>query len=121
MLDRLQERHNALVSSLILGVVWSVWHLPLFALLQAIVPADKQGRVFTILVSGGSLIVPIGLAIAGPVVEALGILSWFLFRSAMSLIMGIGGLFIPALRNMEAEGVDRIDQQVSGEAAIDAV
>jgi membrane protease YdiL (CAAX protease family) len=29
-LDRLQEKHNALVSSLILGVVWSLWHLPLF-------------------------------------------------------------------------------------------
>jgi membrane protease YdiL (CAAX protease family) len=30
VLDRLQERWNALVSSLILGVVWSLWHLPLF-------------------------------------------------------------------------------------------
>ncbi len=30
VLDRLQERHNALVSSLILGVVWSLWHLPMF-------------------------------------------------------------------------------------------
>ena len=29
-LDRFQERHSALTSSLILGVVWSVWHLPLF-------------------------------------------------------------------------------------------
>jgi hypothetical protein len=30
VLDRLQERRTALVSSLILGVVWSLWHLPLF-------------------------------------------------------------------------------------------
>jgi membrane protease YdiL (CAAX protease family) len=30
VLDRLQERWNALTSSLILGVVWSCWHLPLF-------------------------------------------------------------------------------------------
>jgi uncharacterized protein len=30
VLDRLQEKQSALVSSLILGVVWSVWHLPLF-------------------------------------------------------------------------------------------
>jgi membrane protease YdiL (CAAX protease family) len=30
VLDRLQEKRSALASSLILGVVWSLWHLPLF-------------------------------------------------------------------------------------------
>ncbi len=30
LLDRLQEKYSALVSSLILGVVWSLWHLPTF-------------------------------------------------------------------------------------------
>jgi CAAX protease family protein len=30
VLDRLQEKRSALASSLILGVIWSVWHLPLF-------------------------------------------------------------------------------------------
>ncbi len=29
-LDRLQKDHSALLSSLILGAVWSVWHLPMF-------------------------------------------------------------------------------------------
>jgi membrane protease YdiL (CAAX protease family) len=29
-LDRLQSRQNALVSSLILGFAWTIWHLPLF-------------------------------------------------------------------------------------------
>jgi len=29
-LDRLQSRWNALTSSLTLGVIWSLWHLPLF-------------------------------------------------------------------------------------------
>jgi len=29
-LPRLQARHNALVSSLIIGVCWSSWHIPLF-------------------------------------------------------------------------------------------
>jgi membrane protease YdiL (CAAX protease family) len=29
-LERLQTRWNALTSSLILGVIWSLWHLPLF-------------------------------------------------------------------------------------------
>jgi uncharacterized protein len=30
VLDRLQEKHSALVSSLMLGVIWSLWHLPTF-------------------------------------------------------------------------------------------
>ncbi|HUL90136.1 MAG TPA: type II CAAX endopeptidase family protein [Pseudolabrys sp.] len=30
VLDRLQARWNALVSSLILGAIWTLWHLPLF-------------------------------------------------------------------------------------------
>jgi len=29
-LDRIQAKHNALFSSLILGVIWGVWHMPLF-------------------------------------------------------------------------------------------
>ena len=29
-LDRLQSKFNAVISSLILGLVWGVWHLPLF-------------------------------------------------------------------------------------------
>jgi len=30
LLDRLQERYSALVSSLLLGILWSLWHLPTF-------------------------------------------------------------------------------------------
>ena len=30
LLPRLQTRHNALVSGLIVGVVWAIWHIPLF-------------------------------------------------------------------------------------------
>jgi membrane protease YdiL (CAAX protease family) len=29
-IPRLQEKHNALVSGLLMGVIWSVWHLPSF-------------------------------------------------------------------------------------------
>jgi membrane protease YdiL (CAAX protease family) len=30
LLDRLQEKYSALLSSLILGILWSLWHLPTF-------------------------------------------------------------------------------------------
>ncbi|HOQ20733.1 MAG TPA: CPBP family intramembrane metalloprotease [Methanothermobacter sp.] len=31
-LDRLQKRYNALISSIILGIIWGLWHLPLFSM-----------------------------------------------------------------------------------------
>ncbi len=34
-LPRLESKHNALLSSLILGVIWTFWHLPLFYLTGA--------------------------------------------------------------------------------------
>jgi membrane protease YdiL (CAAX protease family) len=30
LLPRLQNRHNALVSALIVGIAWATWHIPLF-------------------------------------------------------------------------------------------
>jgi membrane protease YdiL (CAAX protease family) len=32
LLPRLQQKHNALTSSLIVGVIWALWHLPLWLL-----------------------------------------------------------------------------------------
>jgi membrane protease YdiL (CAAX protease family) len=39
-LPRLESRHNALVSSLILGVIWTFWHLPL-----SYVPGQAQATI----------------------------------------------------------------------------
>lgn len=43
-LPRLQTRYNALVSSLILGVIWTCWHIPLFF----IAGASQRGIPFPI-------------------------------------------------------------------------
>ncbi len=73
----------------------------LFATLQATVPPEMQGRVFTLAMSGSAAMSPLGLAIAGPVADALGVQIWFLIGGLATVIMGVGSFFIPAIMRIE--------------------
>jgi len=73
----------------------------MFALLQATVPADMQGRVFTLMQAGAGAMIPLGLVIAGPVAEVLGVQSWFLISGLAMTVIGVLGLSIPALVRLE--------------------
>ena len=73
----------------------------LFSALQAIVPPDMQGRVFTLLQSGAGLMAPLGLAIAGPLASTLGLQFWFLAAGLIITVMGFGGLLIPTILRIE--------------------
>jgi DHA3 family macrolide efflux protein-like MFS transporter len=44
---------------------------------------------------------PLGLLIAGPVSDLIGIRSWYWIAGIVTLIMGIAGFFIPAIMNLE--------------------
>jgi DHA3 family macrolide efflux protein-like MFS transporter len=87
----------------------------LFAVLQIIVPADMQGRVFTLLQSAAGAMIPLSLIVAGPLAEVLGVRIWFLVAGVATAVMGIGALFVPAItrlddtarsKSAEATGVD---------------
>jgi DHA3 family macrolide efflux protein-like MFS transporter len=71
------------------------------AALQAIVPPHIQGRVFTLVASGAAAMSPLGLAIAGPVADALGVQIWFLIGGIATIIMGAGSFFVPAIMQVE--------------------
>lgn len=62
---------------------------PVHAALQARVDPDKQGRVFTLLSSGATLAMPIGLAIAGPLSDAVGVQIWFIIGGIVCVIMAL--------------------------------
>jgi DHA3 family macrolide efflux protein-like MFS transporter len=73
----------------------------IFALLQTTVPADMQGRVFTLMQAGAGAMIPLGLAVAGPVADALSVQAWFLIAGLAMAVIGAAGLSIPALVRLE--------------------
>jgi len=74
-----------------------------FSSIQAVIPPQMQGRVFTILMSLSGGMTPLGLAVAGPVSDSLGLLFWFRIGGFVLALMGAAAFFIPAVMNLEEE------------------
>ena len=72
-----------------------------FSSLQAAIPPEMQGRVFTILMSLSGGMTPIGLAFAGPISDSLGLFIWFRIGGVVLALMGAAAFFIPAVMNLE--------------------
>ena len=77
---------------------------PMMALFQAVVAPELQGRVFTVLGSMTSLAAPLGLAIAGPISDWLGVQVWFVIGGAICVVASVIMLLTPAVMNLEAHG-----------------
>jgi DHA3 family macrolide efflux protein-like MFS transporter len=76
----------------------------LIAILQSTVKPDVQGRVFGLLGSLTSLTSPIGLALAGPITDQLGLQIWYLAAGVGCLILGIAFFFVPSVVRIEEHG-----------------
>jgi DHA3 family macrolide efflux protein-like MFS transporter len=91
----------AVVGMSITGFMQPMANGPLFAIMQAHVDPQIQGRVFSMLESMVSAMMPISMLIAAPVAEWIGIRGWLLFGAVGCLVIGLGGFFIPSLMNIE--------------------
>jgi DHA3 family macrolide efflux protein-like MFS transporter len=89
---------------------------PLFAFLQSRVKPEMQGRVFTVVGSMAGAAAPLGMALAAPVADNLGIQVWWIVGGIATILMGIAGFIIPAVRN-----IDRMPKLVQAPAEIEAV
>ena len=94
----------AVGAALLIGFMTPMTMGPFFAIIQSTVEPDMQARVFSLLSSVGTGIAPIGLMIAGPVADRVGIQAWFLLGGVLCILMGAAGLFVPAVMNMERKG-----------------
>ncbi len=91
----------ALVAMFILGTMNPMTNGPVMALLQSLVPPEMQGRVFNVVQSAAMAMMPISLAVAGPLSDAVGVQVWYLFGGFTCALMGLAGFFIPVLRRIE--------------------
>jgi len=91
----------AVGGALFVGFMTPMTMGPFFAVIQSTVEPDMQARVFSLLSSVGTGIAPLGLMIAGPVADRVGIQAWFLLGGILCILMALTGLFIPAVMNME--------------------
>jgi len=91
----------ALASTVLAAVMSSMTNGPLMAVIQTTVVPAMQGRVFTLMVSMATAISPLGLAVAGPIADRLGVQIWYIVGGAVCTGMGILAFFVPAILNME--------------------
>lgn len=94
----------AVGGALLVGLMTPITMGPFLAVIQSTVEPDMQARIFSLLSSVGTGITPLGLMIAGPVADRVGIQAWFLLGGLLCIFMAVTGLFIPAVMNMEKKG-----------------
>ena len=91
----------AVGTMLFLGIINPIVNGPLFAAVQAVVAPEMQGRVFTLISTMAAGMSPIGLIIAGPISDKLGVQTWFLIGGVVTILMGVISLFVPAIMHFE--------------------
>jgi MFS transporter, DHA3 family, macrolide efflux protein len=68
---------------------------------QAIIPPEIQGRIFSLMTTLSNTLTPLGLLVAGPVADQLGVRFWWMLTGSIIAAMGIAALVIPSVANIE--------------------
>ncbi|HOU13643.1 MAG TPA: MFS transporter [Anaerolineae bacterium] len=98
----------ALVGNLLCGLARPVIDGLMFAILQSLVPSEMLGRVFSLMMSACAAMAPLGLLIAGPVVDRVGVQFWFMLTGVVTLAASVVGFLIPAVRYLEDKKVQSL-------------
>ena len=96
---------------LLIGLMLPITNGPIFAAIQLTVEPDMQARILSLIMSVSMGMTPIGLLVAGPAADSFGIQAWFLIAGLLCIVMGMTGMFIPAVMNIEAKRVATLNEQ----------
>jgi DHA3 family macrolide efflux protein-like MFS transporter len=91
----------ALIGLFFGAVMNSMSNAALMALLQQAIVPEMQGRVWAL---GGSLAgaaMPLGLAIAGPLADTIGVRALYIVSGILYILLGVGAFFVQAIMHIE--------------------
>jgi MFS transporter, DHA3 family, macrolide efflux protein len=80
----------------------------LFTILQSTITPEMQGRVFALGRSLATAAIPLGMLVAGPLADEVGVRALFLGAGIIYIFLGVGAFFIPALMQLEEQGGTRL-------------
>jgi DHA3 family macrolide efflux protein-like MFS transporter len=105
----------AILSAFFAAAMLPIINGPIHAIVQAVIEPGIQGRVFTLMGSLSTAMAPLGLIIAGPVADAVGVQSWYVIGGIVSILMAVVGFSVPAVMNIEEnhrENTKKVEKRV---------
>jgi len=96
------------------GLMMAIANGCLRATFRGVVHPAMQGRVGALMGSLATAMNPLGLAIAGPVADVIGVKPWFAIAGGVLVAGGLAGLWLPSLARIETEAEARGARHASG-------
>lgn len=90
------------VALFVVGLMAPIANGPILAVFQATIAPEFQGRVFTLIGSLAAGMTPLGLLLAAPIADLLGVRAWYVIGGAVCLGMGIAAFFVRAIVEIES-------------------
>ena len=104
-----------LVSALMIPLI----NGPISAVVQSAVKPEMQGRVISMIGTAAGFAIPIGLAVAGPLSDAIGVQMWFIIGGIVMSLAGIWGFLSPAMRGIEDQSSNTAGEKDLSDSAED--
>jgi DHA3 family macrolide efflux protein-like MFS transporter len=92
----------AVCAMLALGAFSAVANGCIAAIMQATIAPEYQGRVFTLMTSLAIAMTPIGLLLATPLADALGVRAWYLAAGLVCAAMGAAAFLVRPIAQIES-------------------
>jgi len=90
------------VLSVLMGFSVPLFGAPITAMFQGLIDPAKLGRVMSLYMTIAMLMAPVGLMVAGPLAERVGVAPWFAISGALIAATGVVALALPAVRALDA-------------------